>query len=211
MELPKLYLITDRSACASGAFLSTVEAALRGGVKLVQLREKDLSARELLGLANELRELTRAWGARLLINDRADIAMLCGADGVHLTSISYPASSARELLGKEGIIGVSTHSVKEARLAESQGADFVTFGPVYHTPSKAMYGEPLGVEELEKAVRALSIPVYALGGINIENIGEAASTGAYAALIRALLSCVDAEGAARELLTGMQAIDKEIR
>ena len=199
-RLPRLYLITDGSASSGEAFLEKIEAALRGGVRIIQLREKSLSARELLEAAKGVRELTAAFGARLLINDRVDIAMLSSADGVHLTSKSYSASFARALLGKEGVVGVSTHSVIEAKAAEKDGADFITFGPVFHTPSKAGYGEPLGVAELKKAVRALSIPVYGLGGINMKNAGQVLKAGANAAVISAIMGSPDIEAGARELL-----------
>ncbi|MBZ0220924.1 MAG: thiamine phosphate synthase [Candidatus Methylomirabilis sp.] len=199
-KLPSVYLITDRKTAPPGAFLSTLKAALSGGIRLLQLREKDLSARELLHLAKEVRELASGYGAKLLINDRVDIAMLSGADGVHLTSNSYAASCARELLGPGKLIGVSTHSLDEARKAEAKGADFVTFGPVFHTPSKAKYGQPLGTVALKDTAAALSIPVYALGGVNKENLREAVGGGARIAVISAIMGSKDAALAARELI-----------
>ena len=130
-----LYLITDRTQVASGHTLfSTLESALQGGVKAVQLREKDLSATELLPLAQELRELTRRYDARFFINDNIDIALAVHADGVHLGGHSRPTNFIREKIGHDLLIGVSTHSKAEIRLAADQGADFVTFGPVYATP-----------------------------------------------------------------------------
>lgn len=199
-KLPSIYLITDRKAAPHGAFLGTIRAALSGGIRLVQLREKDLSGRELLILAKEVRALANGYGARLLINDRADIALLSGADGVHLTSGSYAPSWARGLLGPGKLIGVSTHSLEEARRAEAGGADFVTFGPVFHTPSKAAYGEPVGTGPLKETAAALSIPVYALGGIKKENMREAIGAGARVAVISAIMGSFDAELAARELI-----------
>lgn len=199
-DLPSVYLITDRKAAPQGAFLDTIRAALAGGIRLLQLREKDLAARELLHLAKKVRELASGYGAKLLINDRADIAMLSGADGVHLTSMSYAASRARALLGPGKLIGASTHSLHEAREAEAWGADFVTIGPVFHTPSKAAYGKPVGTGPLEEAAAALSIPVYALGGINKENLREAVGGGARIAVISAVMGSRDAELAARELM-----------
>ncbi len=199
-RLPRLYLITDGSAASRGDFLRKINAALKGGVRMIQLREKALSAKELLELAKAVHELTAIYGARLIINDRADITLLSGAEGVHLTSKSYSASSARELLGKDSIIGVSTHSLDMAEAAEMDGADFVTFGPVFHTPSKAGYGEPLGLTELKRAVRALSIPVYGLGGINSGNVGQVLKAGAEAAVIGAIMGSLDIEAGAKELL-----------
>lgn len=199
-ELAPVYLITDRKAAPPGAFLGALKAALSGGIRLLQLREKDLPATELLGLAREVRGLASGYGAKLLINDRADIAAISGADGVHLTSRSYAASRARELLGPGKLIGVSTHSLEEAMEAEAGGADFVTFGPVFHTPSKAEYGEPLGTGKLKEAAAALSIPVYALGGLNKENLREAVGAGARIAVISAIMGSKDTELATRELI-----------
>lgn len=200
MGLPSLYLITDRKATGSRGLVPTLEAAFRGGAALVQLREKDLGARELLSLAKEVRTLAHQYGARLLINDRTDIALLAGADGVHLTSKSYPAKEARRLLGGKGLIGVSTHNIEEALKAQEDGAGFVTFGPVFHTSSKAGMGSPLGIEKLKETVRRLSIPVFALGGIDKTNVEETAASGASIALISAIMASNDPERTAADLL-----------
>ncbi len=161
-----LYLITDRHQVPAGRTLvDTVEAALQGGVRALQLREKDLSAAELLPLAMELRTLTRRLDAKLLINDRIDVALAVDADGVHLGGHSLPTAVARRLLGPERLIGVSTHDASEIVAAAAAGANFVTFGPVFATPSKAGYGPPLGPESLRQACVASPVPVFALGGI----------------------------------------------
>lgn len=199
MAIPGLYLITDRKA-ASGPLLDVLEDALLGGVRLVQLREKDLSARELLSLSIEMAALAHKCGARLLINDRADIALLSGADGVHLTSKSYSPKEARRLLGDKALIGVSTHCIEEALKAEAEGADFVTFGPVFHTPSKAGMGEPLGLTKLREAVQRLSIPVFGLGGINEKNMADVAATGASVAMISAIMASTQPRWAAERIL-----------
>jgi thiamine-phosphate pyrophosphorylase len=161
-----LYLITDRHQVPAGRTLpETIEAALRGGVRAVQLREKDLPAAELLPLAQELRTLTRAFNARLLINDRIDVALAVDADGVHLGGHSLPVAIARRLLGPEKLIGVSTHHPDDIAAATATGADFATFGPVFATPSKAVYGPPLGLEALRAACAVSPLPIFALGGI----------------------------------------------
>ncbi len=202
MDFPALYLITDRSlARPAGGLIPMLEEAFRGGVRLVQLREKDLPARELLSLAREVKALAGAYGARLLVNERADVALLSGADGVHLTSTGYSPKEARRLLGEKVLIGVSTHSIEEALKAEAEGADFVTFGPVFQTPSKAGMGGALGLEKLREAVQRLSIPVYGLGGIGPSNIGQTAATGASVALISAIM----ASGRPREAACGLLA------
>jgi len=203
--LKSLYLITDRKASGTRGLLSTVEAGFKGGVRLVQLREKDLSAKELLSLAIELKALAMRYGARLLVNDRADIAVLSGADGVHLTSTSYSPKEARSLLGKNRLIGVSTHSLEEALAAEKDGADLITFGPVFHTPSKAGMGDPLGIDKLKEAVQRLSIPVFGLGGIDESNAKEVAAAGASAALISAIMASSDPEQAAFKIVAAIES------
>lgn len=200
MAIPGLYLITDRKITGPDRFLNVIEAALKGGVRLIQLREKDLSARELLLLAVEVAALAHRYGARLLINDRADIAVLSGAHGVHLTSKSYSPKEARRFFGEKALIGVSTHGMEEALKAEENGADFVTFGPIFPTKSKAGMGEPLGIEKLREAVERLSIPVFGLGGINEGNVEEVAATGASIALISAIMASTEPEEAARRIL-----------
>ena len=196
-----LYLITDRKQVPGGDLCTAVEAALRGGVRAVQLREKDLSSRDLHGLALSLREITARHGARLLINDRLDIALAAEADGVHLGENSLPVSRVREIVGARMLIGVSCHGLEGGVAAQENGADFITFSPIYFTPSKAPYGEPLGTERLAEACRLLRIPVFALGGINKETVRTVLAHGADGiALISAILSMDDPERAARELL-----------
>lgn len=173
----KVYLVTDRKQTAERPMLEVIEDALKGGLRAVQLREKDLGTRELLTLAYKLRELTLRYDARLFINDRIDIAIAVDADGVHLGTQSMPPFAVRRLSSKL-IVGVSTHSVEEAVKAEKGGADFITIGPVYPTPSKLKYGEPIGLGTLRAAVEAVDLPVFGIGGINITNIGEVMATGA---------------------------------
>jgi thiamine-phosphate pyrophosphorylase len=197
----KLYLITDRNQTAGRELPAVVADALTGGVRCVQLREKDLPSRQLFELAQRLRTLTREHGARLLINDRIDIAQAVGADGVHIGAGSLPVAEVRRLLGPELLIGYSAHAVDEALLAECAGADFVTFGPVYATPSKLQYGQPLGGARLTEAARSLRIPVFALGGVNLSTISEVMATGCHgAALISGVLSAADPHRAAVYLL-----------
>ena len=200
-----LYLITDRRSLPPGQDLITVvAAALRGGVRGVQLREKDLSAAELYPLALELRRLTREFSARLLINDRVDLALAVDADGVHLGAHSLPVHVARQLLGGQRIIGVSTHHPDEVHRAAVAGADFVTFGPVYATPSKLPYGPPIGLEPLAAVCADATLPVFALGGVSVARLPELRAAGcAHVALIGAILQAKDPEEAARGLLRGL--------
>lgn len=189
-SLPNLYLITDRQQIAADRdFLSVIEELLQAGVRMLQMREKDLPAAELFPLATQLRALTAAHDCRLLINDRVDVAQAVAADGVHLGGHSLPTAAVRKLLGPDKLIGVSTHSPEEIQLAAEQGADFVTFGPVFFTPSKAAYGNPVGLEKLTQCCATSSIPVYALGGISANNAAAVINSGANGiALISALLA-----------------------
>jgi thiamine-phosphate pyrophosphorylase len=188
-----LYLITDRHQVPAGRSLfATIEAALHGGVRAVQLREKDLSAAELLPLATELRDLTRRHDARLLINDRIDVALAVDADGVHLGGHSLPVATARRLLGPHRLIGVSTHDSDEIVAASAGGADFVTFGPVYATPSKLPFGLPLGPAALRLACHDSPVPVFALGGIQTHHLAELHAAGcAGIAVIAAIIAAAD--------------------
>lgn len=148
-------------------------------VNLIQLREKNLSTRVLYGLALRAAEITRGSGTRLLINDRADVASSVGAAGVHLTAGSIEASVIRRTFGDDFLIGVSTHSLEEARAASDARADFAVFGPVFETASKRAYGEPLGLEKLEQVAGALrQFPVLALGGVTLENTAGCFRAGA---------------------------------
>lgn len=196
-----LYLVTDRTQTGGRDLLWVVEQALDGGVKAVQLREKDLDGRDLYELAEKLKALCSVRRAKLFINDRIDVALAVDADGVQLGSASMPIGAARELLGEEKLIGASAHSLAEARVAEQAGADFILFGPVYFTPSKAAYGTPQGIEPLRVVVEKLSKPVYAIGGIKPENIGAVKRAGAWGvALVSAVIAAEKPREAAREIL-----------
>ncbi len=196
-----LYLITDRCQTQGRPLIDVVRAALDGGIRAVQLREKDLGSCEMYRLALELCELTCEYGAKLFINDRIDIAMAVGADGVHLGVGSIPVVEARKLAGPNLLIGYSSHSTAEARRAEADGADFVTFGPVYQTASKLSYGAPLGISALKDVCQTLSIPVFALGGVKPANVDEVLSSGAAGiALISAIIGTADPKNETVSLL-----------
>lgn len=182
-----------------------VHEALLGGVRLVQLREKDLPTRELLSLARVMRALTTKGQARLLINNRMDICLAVDADGVHLPSNSLPPGIARRILGDTKLIGVSTHSLEEAQRAQAEGADFITLGPIYETPSKTSYGAPLGINLLRIIRAHIKIPLLALGGIRREHVREVLSAGADGvALISAILMAEDPRQAAVDLITELE-------
>lgn len=197
-----LYLISDRHQVhPTHTLYSAIDAALQGGVKAVQLREKDLATAELLSLARSLRQLTHQYHAKLFINDRIDIALAVDADGVHLTETSASVLDARQQLGDDTLIAASTHSLERALQAQQQGADFITFSPIFFTPSKAAYGEPQGLDALRTICDKTSIPVFALGGITPERVPTVLTAGANGvALISAILSSADPCHAAQQFL-----------
>jgi thiamine-phosphate pyrophosphorylase len=178
LDFLRLYLITDIQRIGKNRFLSAMEEALQGGVRALQIREKDLSSKDLLALALKIRPLTQRYKAKLFINDRVDIAVMAGADGVHLTETSVQASEVKNKF-PDLIVGVSTHSIEGARLADTQGADFITFSPVYETPSKVSYGPPQGLDALGQVTEAVRLPVLALGGITLHRVSECLEQGAF--------------------------------
>lgn len=199
----KLYLIGDRKIFGSEEeFLQAVEVALKAGVKAFQLREKDLTARQLYFLAKKLREITRRCDALLFINDRVDIALAVEADGVHLPQSGLPAHVVRKTWKDRFLIGVSTHSLKEAEEA-SEWADFITFGPIFYTPSKAQYGEPVGIENLKKVKESVKCKVFAIGGIKPENLTEVLPYCDGVAVITGVLAQKDIEDAVEKYLTAL--------
>lgn len=190
---PLLYLISDRravlpspdssSSISFGARqIEIIRAATRIGCRLVQIREKDLSARELLELARAAIVAAQPSGAKVLINDRLDVALAAGAGGVHLRASSFSAAEVRAVAASKGLndflVGVSTHSLAEAQCAEAGGADFIVCGPVYDTPSKRAYGPPIGIERFAEICEAVKIPVLALGGIDLTNFQDVLRRGA---------------------------------
>ncbi len=182
-----LYLIADVEQIKED-MPSSVKMAIDGGVKAIQLRGKNLSAKELLKIGERLRHLTHIESVKLFINDRIDVAMAIQADGVHLGQNSMPVKLARETSGDRFIIGVSTHSLKEAMDAEAGGADFITVGPIFETESKLRYGSPVGLTTLADVCRKVKIPVFAIGGISIERVNSVMKEGAHGvAVISAIL------------------------
>jgi len=176
--LPIIYPITSGTATVQ-QILQLVEAGVAARVPLFQIREKTLSGRALYELTAHAVEITRGSDTRLLVNDRSDIARAAGADGVHLTSQSLPAAILRATYGPDFLIGVSTHSLDEARAAQAGGADFVVFGPVFETESKREFGEPQRLNKLEQVTSELrDFPVVAIGGITLDNVRACFDAGA---------------------------------
>ena len=200
-----LYLITDRKLTRGRDLCAVLQQALDGGVRAIQLREKDLDGKELFELADKISVLCQRYHAQLFVNDRIDVALAVDAAGVQLGEASLPIATARALLGPEKLIGYSTHSPDEAKEAERNGADFVLFGPVHFTPSKSAYGEPQGVAALKEIVEKVALPVYAIAGINATNLAVTMTTGIHGvALISAVMSAANPTVAAKTILAMLE-------
>ena len=200
VRIPRLYVVSDRQQTAQQSLVDVAAAAAQGGADMIQLREKDLGAGELLALGKQLQAALLPYRVPLLINDRVDVALALDAAGVHLAGHSLPAAQARRILGPGKCIGVSTHGVTQAQNAMDDGADFIVFGPVFATPSKLAYGPPQGLQRLAEVVRHVTIPVLGIGGIDATNLSQVLEAGAYGvAMIRAVLAATDPGVAAKQL------------
>lgn len=197
----RLFLVTDRHQTKGRPLVRLLQRVLTAAAPAIQLRERDLSARELVTLALELQVVTASRRSQLLINDRIDVALALEGVGVHLRSNSLPVSVARQVLGTQRLLGISVHAVEEAVQVESQGADYIVLGPIYETPSKQMFGPPLGIHTLERACRLVRLPIIGIGGVTAARAREMRRAGAFGvAVITAVLGAADVESATRELL-----------
>jgi thiamine-phosphate pyrophosphorylase len=190
----RLYFVADR-----GGMQRALEGALAGGVDLFQLRDKDATDDELLAAAASARELCAAAGALFLVNDRPDLAAASGADGVHVGQDDMPVARARKLVGDDALVGLSTHSMQQAQAGCRSGADYLAVGPVHATPTKA--GRPaIGVEPIKYAAAHVSVPWFAIGGLDTGTVGAVVKAGARRiVVVRALADADDPEAAARAL------------
>lgn len=200
-----LYLVTDRHQTNGRPLLRLIEEALDAGVRAVQLRERELAVRDLFFLAEKVRILTEKAGALLIINNRMDVCLAVGADGVHLRSDHFPMSIVRAKLGPDRLIGTSCHSVADVMASELGGADFVVLGPIYDTFSKRPYGAPFGKEIIQDSRSCTSVPILGIGGVQLERVSEVIQAGASGvAMISAILKAEDvrqAVGQVKEALT----------
>ena len=190
----RLYFVADRDGMARA-----LDGALSGGADLFQLRDKEASDDELLAAAESARERCHAAGALFLLNDRPDLAAACGADGVHVGQDDAPVQRARKLVGDDAIVGLSTHSMQQAQAGGRSGADYIAVGPVHATPTKE--GRPaIGVEPIKYAAAHVSVPWFAIGGLDAGNVGAVVKAGARRiVVVRAIAHADDPEAAARAL------------
>jgi len=174
---PALYFVADPGVLKEGTLAAAVRKAVKGGADLVQLRDKQSCGKTFLENAKKLSSLLNGGGVPFIVNDRVDIALACGADGVHLGQNDMPVADARRLMGKKAIIGASCHTVAQARRAQSEGADYIGAGQIYHTTTKGITRHPIGIRGYAAIRKAVSIPVIAIGGIKTDNATELVEAG----------------------------------
>lgn len=200
-EALKLYVVTDSRLSRGRDNVEVVRQAIAGGARIIQLREKEASDRQLVSMGLAIRDITRAAGVFFIVNDRVDIAQVVDADGVHLGQDDVPADLARKILGPGKIVGVTVETPDEAREAEKAGASYVGTGPIFSTATKADAGRPYGIDLIPRIKRATSLPVVAIGGINTSNVAQVARAGADGvAVVSAVVSADDIARAVRELI-----------
>jgi thiamine-phosphate pyrophosphorylase len=196
-----LYLVTDRELARGRPTPGIVRAAVRGGATCVQLRDKTCSTREFIAEALAVRDFLKSRGIPLIINDRVDIALAVGADGVHLGQSDMPLSTARSILGGSKIIGISAESIRDAVAAEGGGADYLGVSPIFATPTKTDTAAPLGLEGLRAIRREVQLPLVAIGGLNAGNAAAVIAAGADGlAVVSAIVAADEPELAAREMV-----------
>lgn len=206
LYLPPLYAILDPEQLKGRAIEAVLPELLRAGVKMLQLRAKSLAAKEFLELARWVRDETANHGCRLIVNDRVDIAMACRADGVHLGQDDLPLHAGRKLMG-QGIIGISTHDIEQARQAQHDGADYIGFGPMFGTQTKDTGYSARGTDMLKEIRAAVTIPIVAIGGINEQNVSQVWQAGANsAAIISDILGAADIAGKIATLLSQQKTL-----
>ncbi|NOQ21311.1 MAG: thiamine phosphate synthase [Candidatus Aegiribacteria sp.] len=204
-EQLSLYLVTDPVLCGSRGVEETCRLALEAGVGALQLRDKNASTRELIQMAVILRNLCRKHGALFIVNDRIDVAMAVGADGVHLGQDDMPVFLARKFLGPDAVIGASARSPREAESAWREGADYIAANLIFPTDTKADLPEPLGTEAIAELKKASPLPLVAIGGINPSNadiVREAGADGI--AVVSAIMAAEDVQEVVRAFLSGAE-------
>ena len=201
LEDKKLYLVTNSDKFESeDLFLDSVASALKGGVDILQLREKNMPANKIIELGKKVKLLCAEYGATFIVNDRVDIAYVLDADGVHLGQDDMDIESARKILGNNAIIGISTHAPEQAQKAVNDGADYIGMGPVFTTPTKPGR-QSVGLEYVKWVSENIKIPAFAIGGIDLDNVQDVVNAGAKKiAVVRAIINSDNPEKAAQEFL-----------
>lgn len=195
----KLYVIIDRKICGGRDPVCVAEEAIAGGADMIQLRDKDSTAYEILEVGRAIRGLAREKKTPFIINDRVDIAVALDADGVHLGQDDLPIEAARSMMGKRKLIGISTHSLSQALDAQGRGADYIGVGPIFSTSTKPDY-KAVGIDLIREVRDSIKIPFVAIGGIDGSSIGEVIAAGAgRVAVVRAVCGAKDVRGAAERL------------
>ncbi|MFO7654613.1 MAG: thiamine phosphate synthase [Candidatus Krumholzibacteriia bacterium] len=201
-----LYLVTDRALARGRSLPDLVSAAIRGGVTVVQIREKGATTREFLELTRALLRVTRAAGVPLLVNDRADVALVAGADGLHVGQDDLPGTDARRLLGPGAILGLSVENLEQVRAAESLDVDYLGVSPIHSTPTKSDTRGAFGLAGLREARRLSRHPLVAIGGLHAGNAAETVAAGADGvAVVSAICAADDCMDAARNLRAAIAA------
>ena len=209
-RIGRLHVLTDTELQTRYSAMEIARLAIAGGAETIQFRQKTGSTRQLILVAAELRQVCRESGVTFIVNDRLDVALAVEADGVHLGQDDFPIALARELLGPHRIIGGSASDVEEARKCVAEGADYIGFGPVYPTGSKADARQPAGVQGLRAVAESLTVPVIAIGGINAANTGQLLRSRAHGIAVIAAVCCQDdPEGATRILARALLEGDRE--
>lgn len=207
-----LYLVTDRALSKGRSLLEIIKSAVEGGVTIVQLREKDCSTREFLKIAQEVKDLCSPLGVPLIINDRVDIALAVGAEGLHIGQSDMPYEIARKLMGPSAIIGLSVENVQDALNAEKIDVDYLGLSPIYSTPTKIDIHHELGLEGIREIRKISRHPLIAIGGVNIHNTAEIIAAGSDGiAVVSAICSAEDPRSASQKLLAQVKLGKNEIK
>ena len=207
-----LYIITDQRISHDKSHLEVAEDALTGGATVIQFRDKEMKDSEAIVVCREIYKLTKKKGVSFIVNDRVEVAKAVDADGVHLGQEDMSFSSARKILGKEKIIGISVETVEQALKAVEGGADYLGVGPIYPTATKPDAGKALGIARLKEIRESVNIPIVAIGGINENNLEEVLKAGADGvAVISAVVSAPDITEACRKLKTRIEYIKKKLK
>lgn len=197
----KLYLVTDRGLAGERAIEDIVKEAVEGGVTMVQLREKDIATRDFIALALRLKDVLKPYGVPLIINDRVDVALASGAEGVHIGQSDMPYAIARKLLGPSKIIGLSVENFEQIEEANSLDVDYIGVSPVFATPTKTDTAEPFGLDGLRKAVRMSVHPTVAIGGMNERTAADVMACGTDGiAVVSAIVCAPDPKESSKNLL-----------